>query len=105
MTGFGKAPLLSRVHPDMRDAQMKVVRHIEEAYNIPVQKVGLVVRNCSSIYHLNLIILGTLSKILSCYGNLERQNEHRRQSVICRGIGYETSAYIFTDFHCFEQLT
>lgn len=40
MENFGKVPLLSRVHPDLKEAQMKVVRHIQQAYNIPVQKVS-----------------------------------------------------------------
>lgn len=39
LENFGRAPLISRVHPDMKEAQMKVVRHIQQAYNIPVQKV------------------------------------------------------------------
>jgi len=39
MDSFGKLPLLSRVHPDLREAQLKVVRHIEQAYNIQVEKV------------------------------------------------------------------
>jgi len=38
---FGDNPLLSRVHPDLKEAQMKVVRHIEKTYNVPVQKVGM----------------------------------------------------------------
>ncbi|XP_032781058.1 fatty-acid amide hydrolase 2 [Daphnia magna] len=46
MENFGKVPLLSRVHPDLKEAQMKVVRHIQQAYNIPVQKVEF-----SKFYH------------------------------------------------------
>ena len=40
MESFGKLPLLSRVHSDLGEAQMKVIRHIEQAHNIPVQKVS-----------------------------------------------------------------
>ncbi|XP_046652428.1 fatty-acid amide hydrolase 2-like [Daphnia pulicaria] len=36
---FGKNPILSRVHPDLKEAQRKVVRHIEKTYNVPVQKM------------------------------------------------------------------
>lgn len=43
MENFGKVPLLSRIHPDLKEAQMKVVRHIQKAYNIPVQKVTIAV--------------------------------------------------------------
>jgi len=41
MDGFGRTLLVSRVHPDIKEAQMRVVRHIQQAYNIPVQKVKL----------------------------------------------------------------
>ena len=40
MESFGNIPLLSRVHPDLKNAQLKVVRHIQQAYTIPVEKVG-----------------------------------------------------------------
>lgn len=39
MESFGSAPLLSRIHPELKEAQHKVVRHFEQAYNIPVKKV------------------------------------------------------------------
>jgi hypothetical protein len=39
MESFGNIPLLSRVHPDLKEAQSKVVRHFQRAYNIPVEKV------------------------------------------------------------------
>jgi fatty acid amide hydrolase 2 len=41
MESFGNIPLLSRVHPDLKEAQLKVVRHFQQAYNIPVSKVGI----------------------------------------------------------------
>jgi len=41
MTGFGRAPLLTRVHPDMKEAQLKVVRYLEDAHGIRAQKVRL----------------------------------------------------------------
>lgn len=37
MEHFGKNPLLSRVHPDLKKAQRKVVHHIR--YNASIQKV------------------------------------------------------------------
>ena len=40
MESFGDVPLLSRIHPDIKEAQMKVVRHIQQAYSTPVQKVN-----------------------------------------------------------------
>lgn len=43
MESFGNIPLLSRVHPDLKEAQLKVVRHFQQAYNIPVSKVGIVI--------------------------------------------------------------
>ncbi|EFX90254.1 hypothetical protein DAPPUDRAFT_205366 [Daphnia pulex] len=46
MESFGNIPLLSRVHPDLKDAQLKVVRHFQQAYNIPVSKVEM-----SKFYH------------------------------------------------------
>ena len=39
MDGFGRTLLVSRVHPDIKEAQMRAVRHIQQAYKIPVQKV------------------------------------------------------------------
>ncbi|XP_046437078.1 fatty-acid amide hydrolase 2-like [Daphnia pulex] len=46
MESFGNIPLLSRVHPDLKEAQLKVVRHFQQAYNIPVSKIEL-----SKFYH------------------------------------------------------
>ena len=56
MESFGNIPLLSRVHPDLKEAQLKVVRHIQQAYNIPVSKVGIEIikRNMASKTRLNL---------------------------------------------------
>ena len=39
MVGFGNAPLLTRVHPEIKEAQLKAVRHFENAYGIRAQKV------------------------------------------------------------------
>lgn len=39
MESFGNHPLLSRVHPDMKEAQLKVVRHLQEAHQMKVEKV------------------------------------------------------------------
>ncbi|KAK4023061.1 hypothetical protein OUZ56_008496 [Daphnia magna] len=41
MEHFGKNPLLSRVHPDLKKAQRKVVHHIRGTYNASIQKLKL----------------------------------------------------------------
>lgn len=42
MEHFGNNPLLSRVHPDLKIVQRKVVRHIKDTFNTSVQKVRFV---------------------------------------------------------------
>ncbi len=39
MESFGSVPLLSRVHPELKNAQDMVIRHIQKTYNISVQQV------------------------------------------------------------------
>nr|CAH0104196.1 unnamed protein product [Daphnia galeata] len=69
MESFGNIPLLSRVHPDLKEAQSKVVRHFQRAYNIPVEKgqvsVGLeLLKFCvgQSNYTLPGILMGLFEK-------------------------------------------
>lgn len=73
MEDFGQVPLLSRVHPDLKDAQMKVVRHFQQAYNVPVQKVDTSKLNKNfpqKALKFNQRNIGTIFQILPRHGNL-----------------------------------
>ena len=40
MDSLGKYPIWSAVHPDVKGAQLKVVRHLQNAYGVSVEKVS-----------------------------------------------------------------
>ena len=39
LPSFGPVPLITRIHPDVKQAHKNVVRYIQNTFNVPVPKV------------------------------------------------------------------